>query len=249
MSHDLNNIGPRVIVQFGDSGIYITETVIYGWIVAAVLILLALWSAHNLRRIPKGKQVIAEFAVRTIYNLVIGTMGKHCEKFAPYMGTLFLFLILGNMLGLFGLRPTTADVNMTFALSGATFLIIQYNGFKTMGFAGKLKHMADPYPFMFPLKLIEELSFPISLSFRLFGNIFGGVIIMALIFNGLHGLSEAIFGRIPFIGEIPWLQAVIPLPANAFFDIFEPVLQAFIFTMLTMVFVSMAVVTHENHEH
>jgi F-type H+-transporting ATPase subunit a len=247
--HDLNHIGPRVIVQFGDSGIYITETVIFGWIVAAVLIILALWSAHNLQRIPKGKQVIAEFVVKSVYDLVTGTMGKHCEKFAPYMGSLFLFILLGSMHGMLGLRPITADVNMTFALSGATFLIIQYNGFKTMGFVGKLKHMADPYPFIFPLKIIEELSFPISLSFRLFGNILGGVIIMALIFNGLHGLSEALLGRIPFIGEIPWLQAIIPLPANAFFDIFEPIVQAFIFTMLTMVFVSMAVVSHEDREH
>jgi F-type H+-transporting ATPase subunit a len=109
--------------------------------------------------------------------------------------------------------------------------------------------MAEPYPFMFPLKVIEEISLPVSLSFRLFGNIFGGVIIMALIFGGLHSASEALLGGIPFIGEIPWLQAVIPLPANAFFDIFEPLLQAFIFTMLTMVFVSMAVVSHEDQEH
>jgi F-type H+-transporting ATPase subunit a len=151
------------------------------------------------------------------------------------------------MLGMVGFRPTTADVNMTFALALSTFLIIQYNGFKTMGFVGKIKHMSDPYPFMFPLKIIEELSFPISLGFRLFGNILGGVIIMALIFNGLEWVTEQILGSIPVIGSIPWLQAVIPLPFNFFFDIFEPVLQAFIFTMLTMVFVSMAVVSHEDH--
>jgi F-type H+-transporting ATPase subunit a len=152
------------------------------------------------------------------------------------------------MLGMFGLRPTTADVNMTFATAGVTFLMIQYNGFKTMGFMGKIRHMSDPYPFMFPLKIIEELSFPISLGFRLFGNILGGAIIMALVFNGLESLSELLLGWIPLIGSLPWLQAVIPLPFNFFFDIFEPVLQAFIFTMLTMVFVSMAVVSHGDHE-
>jgi F-type H+-transporting ATPase subunit a len=228
--------------------VYISETVFFGLIVAAVLIALCLWMAHGLKQVPKGKQVIAELIVKSIYDLVIGTMGKHCEKFAPYMGTLFMFLILGNMLGMFGFRPTTADVNMTFALAGMTFLMIQYNGFKTMGFVGKIKHMCDPLPFMFPLKIIEEISFPVSLGFRLFGNILGGVIIMALVFNGLEWLSETLLGAIPFIGEIPWLQAVIPLPANFFFDIFEPILQAFIFTMLTMVFVSMAVVSHADHE-
>jgi F-type H+-transporting ATPase subunit a len=175
-------------------------------------------------------------------------MGRHCEKFAPYMGSLFLFLILCNMLGLFGFRPATADVNMTFALAGTTFFLVQFNGFKSMGFIGKIKHMSSPLPFMFPLKIIEEISFPISLGFRLFGNILGGVIIMALVFNGLEWISESVFGAIPGIGEIPWLQAIIPLPANFFFDIFEPILQAFIFTMLTMVFVSMEVVRHADHD-
>jgi F-type H+-transporting ATPase subunit a len=137
---------------------------------------------------------------------------------------------------------------MTFALAGTTFFLVQFNGFRSMGFVGKLKHMASPLPFMFPLKVIEEISFPISLSFRLFGNIFGGVIIMALVLNGLEWVSEAIFGSIPLIGGIPWLQAVIPLPVNLFFDIFEPILQAFIFTTLTMVFVSMEVVRHAAHD-
>jgi F-type H+-transporting ATPase subunit a len=231
-----------------DNGIYITETVFWGAIVAVVLIVLALWCANNLQQAPKGKQVVAELVVTTIYNLVVSTMGKRCESFAPYMGSLFLFLILGNMLGLIGFRPTTADVNMTFALAGTTFILIQYNGFRTMGFVGKLKHMAEPLPFMVPLKIIEDISFPISLGFRLFGNILGGVIIMALVFNALEYVTELILGGVPLIGQIPWLQAVIPLPFNLFFDVFEPILQAFIFTMLTMVFVSMAVVSHAEHE-
>jgi F-type H+-transporting ATPase subunit a len=238
--HDLRNIGPRIIVRFGDSGVFITETVFFGLIVAAAIAAAALLSVRKLERYPKGAQAFAELIVSTVYKFTADTMGKRCEVFAPYVGTLFLFLLLGNMLGIFGLRPTTADVNMTFALSGMTFLLIQYNGFKTMGFAGKIKHMSDPYPFMFPMKVIEEISFPVSLGFRLFGNILGGVIIMELIFNGLGWLSEKI------LLPVPLLQAVIPLPANAFFDIFEPVLQAFIFTMLTMVFLSMAIVTHGN---
>jgi F-type H+-transporting ATPase subunit a len=247
---DLSHIGPKIFMKF-DNGFYITETVVAAVIVSVILIVLTTWLTGNMQKVPKGKQVVAEMIVKGIYDLVTSSMGKHCERFAPYMGTLFMFLILGNMLGLFGFRPTTADVNMTFALSGTTFLMIQYNGFKTMGFKGKIKHMADPLPFMFPLKIIEEISFPISLSFRLFGNILGGVIIMALIKNGLYGLTEMIVGAMPSIGEfhLPFLQAVSPLPANLFFDVFEPILQAFIFTMLTMVFVGMAVVSHADHEH
>lgn len=240
--HDLNNLGPRIIFSFGeDSSFFITESVLFGAIVAIVIIIFALVSTRKLERDPKGLQGFAELIVEFVYNLVGDTMGKHNEKFAPYIGTLFMFLLLGNSMGMWGFRPVTADVNVAFALGIITFCLIQFNDFKTKGLKGKLKHMCDPYPFMFPLKIIEEVSFPISLSFRLFGNILGGMIVMALIFNGLGSVSHMIHLPIPF------LEAVIPLPANLFFDIFEPILQAFIFTMLSMVFISMAIVTHEDH--
>jgi F-type H+-transporting ATPase subunit a len=96
--------------------------------------------------------------------------------------------------------------------------------------------MGEPYPFMYPIKIIEEISFPISLSFRLFGNILGGVIVMALVMSLFTYISEQLL-HLP----IPLFMAVLPLPMNAFFDIFEPVLQAFIFTMLTMAFISNAI--------
>ena len=239
--HDLNNLGPRIINYIGD--IAISETVYFGIIVAIVLAIFCLLSARNLKRDPKGLQAVAELIVETVYNLVENNMGKKNLTYAPYIGTLFMFLILGNMLGLFGFRPTTADVNMTFALAVLTFLIIQGSSIKTHGIKGYLKHFAEPYPFMVPIKIVEEIAFPVSLGFRLFGNILGGVIIMALVFNGLGALSHDFLHW-----SIPWLEAVIPLPANAFFDIFEPILQAFIFTMLTMVFIAKAIVTHDHDE-
>lgn len=241
---DLNNLGPRIILGFGDGSIFVTETVFFAIITATVISILAFWMTHNMQRQPKGKQVIAEFIVQSIYKLVEDTMGKHNSNFAPYIGTLFIFLIFSNSLSIFGFRPVTADVNTAFALALNTAFLMQYNGIKSMGFIGKIKHMSSPYPFMFPLKLIEELSFPISLGFRLFGNILGGAIVMLLLFTGLETASEAL--HLP----IPLLQAVIPLPANVFFDIFESILQAFIFTMLTMVFISMEIVVHGNkHDH
>lgn len=241
--HDLNHLGPRIIVGFGDGSIFITETVFFAVIVAVIMIGLAFWTTNKMERQPKGKQVIVEYIVEAVYNLTEGAMGKHNSHFAPYVGTLFIFLLISNSFGIWGLRPVTADVNTAFALSLTTFFLIQYNGFKSMGFAGKIKHMSSPYPFMFPLKIIEELSFPISLGFRLFGNILGGAIVMALIFTSLETASHAL--HLP----IPLLQAVIPLPANLFFDVFEPILQAFIFTMLTMVFISMEIIIHGEENH
>ncbi|MBK5245834.1 MAG: F0F1 ATP synthase subunit A [Peptostreptococcaceae bacterium] len=242
--HDLSNLGPRIILGFGDGGIFVTETVFFAIIIAITMSFLAFWMTHNMQRQPKGKQVVAEFIVQGIYKLVEDTMGKHNSNFAPYIGTLFIFLLFANSLGLLGFRPVTADVNTAFALSLTTAFLIQYHGFRTMGFIGKIKHMSSPYPFMFPLKVIEELSFPISLGFRLFGNILGGAIVMALLFTSLETASEAL--HLP----IPLLQAVIPLPGNIFFDIFEPILQAFIFTMLTMVFISMEIfIIGDEHDH
>lgn len=236
--HDIEHLGPRIINYIG--GIAISETVYFGIIVAIVIIIFALLSTRKLKQNPKGLQAVAELIVETVYNMVGNSMGKNRLNYAPYIGTLFLFLILGNMLGLFGFRPTTSDVNMTFALALLTFLIIQGSSLRYNGIKGYFKHFAEPMPFMVPIKIIEEISFPISLGFRLFGNILGGVIIMALIFNGLGSLSH-------MIGlHIPWLEAVIPLPANAFFDIFEPILQAFIFTMLTMVFIAKGIMTHDD---
>ena len=236
--HDIQNLGPRIINYIG--GVAISETVYFGIIVAIVLVIFGIVSTRKMQQNPKGLQAVAELIVETTYNMVGNTMGKNRLNYAPYIGTLFLFLILGNMLGLFGFRPTTSDVNMTFALALLTFLIIQGSSIRYNGLKGFFKHFAEPYPFMVPIKIIEEISFPISLGFRLFGNILGGVIIMALIFNGLGTLSHSLHLH------IPWFEAVIPLPANAFFDIFEPILQAFIFTMLTMVFIAKGIMTHDD---
>ena len=190
--HDLSNIGPKIVMAFNDGKVVVTETVILAAILAALIIILCLWLANNLQRQPSKKQVVAEFIVESIYKLTKNTMGAHNSNFAPYVGTLVIFLLLGNALGLFGFRPVTADVNMTFALSIITFFLVQYNSFRTMGFKGKLKHMCEPYPFMFPLKIIEEIAKPISLGFRLFGNILGGVIVMALIFTGLGSICHSL---------------------------------------------------------
>jgi F-type H+-transporting ATPase subunit a len=158
-----------------------------------------------------------------------------------------MFLVLGNCLGLFGFRPLTADVNMTFALSTITFFLIQFNSFRSMGVKGKLLHMCEPFPWyvgaftMFPLKIIEAVSQPVSLGFRLFGNILAGVIVMGLLFSGLTFISNI------FV-DFPIFVAIVPLPAAAFFDIFHPIVQAYIFTMLTMVFISMEIIRQGDGE-
>ena len=234
------DVGPRIIIQF-DNGLFITETVFWAVIVAVCMIVFAYFATKNLKSVPKGVQIICELIVEVVYKFVKENMGKHNMSFAPFMGTLFFFLIFCNMLGLFGQRPATADVNFTFALGITVFVLIQFNAIRSRGIGGYLKHFAKPFPFMIPINLLEEVIFPVSLSFRLFGNILAGVIIMELWMYGMAGYSAR--AGLP----IPLLQAVTPLPINAFFDIFEPFLQAFVFSMLTMAFISKAIVVR-NHE-
>jgi F-type H+-transporting ATPase subunit a len=180
-------------------------------------------------------QVVTEAIVGGINGLTKQTMGEHNVGFAPYVGTLLLFIGISNIAGLFGLRPPTADVNTTMGLALMTFVMIHFFGCKSKGVGTYLKGFLEPFPALLPLNIMGELATPISLSFRLFGNIVGGLIIMNLLYGALGGLTSSLLG----IG-IPFLQVGIPAFLHIYFDLFAGLLQSFIFTMLTMVFVSIA---------
>ena len=219
--------GPEVIWVLNILGkeVVVTQTVTTTWFLMAVLIIGSIVLTKKLSLVPGKKQVVAEIIVDGIYSLTKTTMGKKFESFAPYVGTLLLLIGLSNISGLLGLRPPTADLNTTMALALMTFVIIHFTGVKSKGIGGYLKGFLEPMPFLLPLNILGELATPISLSFRLFGNIVGGLIIMTLVYNGL-----GIFA------------SFIPIPAvlHAYFDLFAGLLQSFIFAMLTMVFVSLA---------
>ncbi len=231
---NVEELGARIILSFCDGKIQVTESTLLGIIVAVILGGLGIWLGSGLKTVPKGKQLIAEKLVDAAYKFTESNMGAENIGFAPYIGTIFGFILLGSSLGLFGLRPITADLNVAFALSLMTFFLIQGSSLKRIGIKGKLKHMCDPYPFMFPLKIMEDITLPVSLALRLFGNILGGMIIVDLWLHLMTWLSS-------LITNIPFLRAVTVLPLNAFFDIFEPVIQTIIFTMLTMVFLTSAI--------
>jgi len=204
------------------------------------MIVFALVATRNLKQYPKGLQLVSEIIVEFVYNFVKNTMGKHNVGFAPYIGTLFFFLLFCNALGLLGQRSATADMNFTFAMGFLVFFLIQYNGIKSKGVKGYFAHFAEPFAFMIPIKIIEEIVFPVSLSFRIFGNILAGVIIVELYMH----LMEVISNKL--LLPLPLFQIGTPLPVNAFFDIFEPFLQAFVFSMLTMSFIARAIVVHSK---
>ncbi|MCT4585575.1 MAG: F0F1 ATP synthase subunit A [Peptostreptococcaceae bacterium] len=216
--------GPKQIFFIPGTDYAITETIVTTWGIMLILIIASYILGKSLKKVPDGKQNFAELLVDGIYKLVDQTMGEDKRAFAPYIGTLMVFLIFANLSGLFGVRPPTADVNTTFALAIITFVLTHYFGARKNGVGGYLKGFLEPIPALLPLNIIGELANPISLSFRLFGNIVGGLIIMQLLYGALGLIS------------------IIPIPAmlHMYFDVFSGVLQSFIFSMLTMVFIAMA---------
>ncbi|MBM7615124.1 F0F1 ATP synthase subunit A [Alkaliphilus hydrothermalis] len=228
--------GAEIIFTLPILGIPVSETVVNTWIIMGVLTLFAIVSTRSLNRIPKGMQNVAEAVVDLFNNFTADTMGEQQKGFSPYMGSLALLLLFANLAGLFGLRPPTADLNTTFALATMTFLIIHLGGMKKKGIKGYLKNYIEPFPAMLPLNIIGELAFPVSLAFRLFGNVVAGALIITLLYGALQSLSGMLG-----ITIIPVFQAAIPIVFHLYFDLFSGVLQTFIFVMLSMVFISMAV--------
>lgn len=205
--------------------IIIPDTVVNVYIIVFALIILALVINRKLKRVdlskpPSGLLNVIEILVETVENLVKQTMGEKQAWFGPYIFSLMAFLLVANLSGLLGLTPPTSDYSVTLTLALVTFTLTQFFGIKNNGIGGYLKGFLQPLPFLLPLNVLGELANPISLSFRLFGNILSGVIIMSLIYNAL-GLVA------------PLITPVL----HAYFDVFSGLLQTFIFAMLTMIFI------------
>lgn len=218
------------LFEVGGQPIYLTQTVVNTWVVIAVmtvvaLIIRAMIIKANAEEAPVSKlQTAVELVVDGINGFVENTMGPSGKKFAGYYGPLVIFIAICNLAGLVGLRPPTADFATTLAFALITFFMIHGFGIKSKGL-GYFKGFLEPIPFLLPINIIGEFATPVSLSFRLFGNILGGTIIMGLVY--------AMFPKIViFLG--------IPAVLHSYFDIFAGVLQAFIFVMLSMTFVSSA---------
>ncbi|MBU5310716.1 F0F1 ATP synthase subunit A [Tissierella carlieri] len=206
--------------------IIVPDTIVNMWIVTILLIIFAFIvnskiKKANVDEVPSNFLNVVELIVESIENLVNTTMGPQNIKFAPYILTLALFLAVANLFGLLGFSPPTSDYSVTFSLALITFALTQFWKFRnSRGLGGYLKSFTEPMIFLTPLNVIGELANPISLSFRLFGNIMSGGIIMGLLYQAL-GL----------------IAPVIAAPLHAYFDVFSGLLQTFIFIMLSMIFI------------
>jgi F-type H+-transporting ATPase subunit a len=208
---------------FGQT-LWITTTHVCVLIVMLVIIAFCIIAgrvAKNAKEIPEGFQNIVELLVEKLDGVVEGVMGKQAVRYRNYIGTLFLFIFISNISGLFGLRPPTADYGVTLAMALMSFTLIRYNELKYQKLSGVLKGLCDPWPIWAPINIIGNLAVPISLSLRLFANILSGTAIMALIY--------ALLSKIAII----W-----PAALHVYFDIFSGAIQTYVFCMLTMTYIA-----------
>ena len=227
--------GPQVYFEIPVlGGLPITETMVNYWIVMVVIFILCLVLTHNLSIVPKGIQVVAEKAVTLCDWLVDSNMGEGCRAFSPYIATLMVSSVFGSLSSLFCLRSVTADLNTTLGWALMTFILITYNKLKYSGLGGYLKGFLEPIFVMAPINVLSEVATPISMSFRHFGNIAGGLVITTLMMQALGALSSML--HLP----IPLFQIGLPGVLSLYFDLFTACMQAYIFSMLTMAYVGSA---------
>jgi F-type H+-transporting ATPase subunit a len=227
-------------------GIPITETIVNGAIVTFVLFLLCLFLTHDLKVRPTSKrQIIAEYIVNLAKNFVQGNMGEKFAYFTPFVAALFAASVFSSLLSVIGMYPPTSDLSTTLAWAVLVFVLITYHKIKAGGLGGYLLGFAKPIAVLTPFNVLSEVATPISMAFRHFGNIVSGSVITALVYAALALASSALFGLIPgavgsFLSNIPLLQFGIPAVLSIYFDWFSSFMQAFIFCMLTTLYIANA---------
>ncbi|MDY6013279.1 F0F1 ATP synthase subunit A [Clostridium sp.] len=205
----------------------ISSVALQQWAIIIIVAVILILMTRNLSVVPKGKrQTIIELIIETINNWTHSTMGDKYTGFAPYIGTVVIFIFCMNITDLIGLRPVTSNYSVALILSLTTFVMVQVNAIMKNGGVGYLKGYAHPSPALLPINILERVMLPVTLSFRLFGNVTVGVVIIELLLQAL--------------GNLAWFaQLAIPVPFMAYFDLFDAFLQAFIFTTLTMIYIKM----------
>lgn len=217
------------------------ESIIFSLFIACTLSLIFFLGARNLEKVPSGFQNFLEWIVETFRSLTISVLGADGEQYVPFLGTLFIYILSMNLLGLVPLMASpSSNLNITVALAICVFVLVQYLNIKNMGLRGFLYHLAgDPKdlvgwliaPLMFPIELLTQISRPVTLALRLFGNIFGEKILIA--FFATVGITLLYFLPI----QIPFM----------FLGVLTSVMQAMVFTLLTAIYILLSVPHKEEH--
>lgn len=217
----------------------ITESQVNTWAILVSALGLCLFLAHGITADSKSKRhLIAEWIVEKTDSMVHENMGEYFAGFSPFIAAILMLSALSSLLTLIGLYPPTSDLNVVAGWAILVMILITHYKLKG-GFVGYLKSFGEPMPALAPLNIISEVATPLSMSFRHYGNVLSGTVISALIAAGLQSLSHAILGWLPgALGQFPLFQIGLPAVLSVYFDIFSGCMQAFIFAMLTMLYIA-----------
>ena len=221
---DLGKIHQLIIPFLGHDITVNLEVILMTWIVFLVLIIVGFISTYKRAIYPKTMQIFGELFIGQFYQITEDALDKKmAKKYGPLICALFMFLVLANWLGIIPyLEEPTKDLNTPLSLGIMGFVIAHAAGIKSKGFKAYAGEYFEPMFFMMPLNVIGELAKIVSISFRLFGNVMGGSIIILVVSYLTYSV-------------------LLPPLLNAFFGLFVGTIQAFVFTMLTVVYISVQV--------
>ncbi|MBO4492939.1 MAG: F0F1 ATP synthase subunit A [Ruminococcus sp.] len=196
-------------------GIPIAESCVVTWIIMGALVLLSIILTRKMKKVPTGSQCILEGIMDWLDNFFLGILGHKGKKYLPFLETLIIYIAFANIIGLFGFVPPTKDVNVTAALAGMAIIFVQLSFIIEKG---PLKWLKS---FLNPINLLDLVTRPLSLCMRLFGNVLGAFVVMELVKKGIAAIG-------------------VPVIASAYFDIFDGLLQAYVFVFLTSLYMAEA---------
>lgn len=201
-------------------GIPVPDSCVVTWLMMAVLVALSVILTHKLKKVPTGKQCLLEIGITKLNDFFLGILGSHGKKYLPILETLIIYIGFSNIIGIFGFVPPTKDINVTAALAGIAIILIQLTSIIEKGGIGWVKGFAKPMAIMIPINILELVTRPLSLCMRLFGNVLGAFVVMELI-------------------KI-CVPVGLPVVFSLYFDIFDGLIQAYVFVFLTSLFMSEA---------
>ncbi|MBT3318929.1 MAG: F0F1 ATP synthase subunit A [Clostridia bacterium] len=203
-------------------GLEISETIVAAWVVMLIIILFALvvriFIVKRFKTVPKGLQNVLEMIVGFFEKFAKSTLGKSGSLFAAYIFTVAIMIFCTSLVELFGVRAPATDLNFTIALAGMSFILINAFGIWKTGVIGRLRWFVKPKAFMLPINIVTHAVIPVSMAFRLFGNMFAGLVVMNLLYSEVY------------------LQFGLPGIVSIYFNLFHVGIQTYIFLILTLSF-------------
>ena len=208
------------VINIGGVGIH--ESVIVTLFISILLLVLGLVLTSGFRvENPSRRQLAVESFVLWLQKFFEGPLSPKGKQYAPYMMTIACYVALANIFYVFGIKPPTKDLTVTAALAVMSIVLVQMAGIQTKGVKGWLHSFLEPMPAMLPMNILELFIKPVSLCMRLFGNVLGAFIIMCMI----EGL----------------VRIIVPVPFSLYFDFFDGLIQVYVFTLLTSMYIAEAV--------